>query len=626
MSEPVLPAHNAIAMPSRSEGQPLRPSIVLAHERGGLALAPAPQPLHVTWPLLEEFVLHCQRCRLQIEKGHINGLEKLIRHCTTLLWCQSKTQHGGTLADKERAARADATRALPVGKLKPILATLTEWATRTRLLEKSSTLSVWMMNVLTAAVSAIASEARPVPAPEGAALLNVAVGERPTSPESAKTLCLLPPKDLGRRNFVPPPDWEKLCRELGFGWRGNNTPTCVYGWNGSWAMTYGLADQDAMAWFICGIDDHALVIRDGFSSHDVHLPPGRTADPASVPRTTPVSEVEVLAGAMDIDLQEYVHSLRCPPATTGLEMDLTDDLWWLCNGYDCAGPGYIWHGRAGFPAEIMEMSLSIWAAGSYDIPYDCAYRNVLTHSRYLIGKLDSLRVDRGIAYLAVAGGLMNNVISVLTSSDTASGKQGTLNWYLWALVIPRYSPGELLVGAAHQVDRAILDQLCAHSSHGTHLSSRDAWRLACQGRSEECSSCQTRPLSSLLKIGLCAASSSVLTRRVPMAEALLDSVAPGDVDWPTVEVFDRWIDRCLDLVHRRDPAAIPALDHNGNEVLLQLMRLAASENHSRVRPTVALCVLLSMAEGRNVSRLLGILNLKSTTALVVELGHIGEVP
>ncbi len=612
---------------SLAVSRPLRSGIALAHERGGIALAPMPQPLHIKWPALEEFVRHCQSCRKAIETGHIEGLEKLISHCATLLWCKSKLQDGDPLDDTERASRTDAARGLSSRGLEPILAAVTEWATQTRLLEQESTLSVWMMNVLTAVVSTIASKARPVSAPEGASLINVAIADCPETSESAKTVCLLPPKDLGRRNFVPPPDWENLCRDLGFAWRGNNTPTCVYGWNGSWAMTYGIGARDSMAWFICGIDDHALVIRDGFSSHDVHLPAVRSADRTSdFTKSTPVKAAEVVAGAMDIDLQEYVHGLRTPYTTTGLAMDITDDMWWLCNGYDCAGPGYIWHGRAGFSAEIAEMSLSIWAAGSYDIPYDCAYSNVLTHSRYLIGKLDSLQVDRGHAYLAVAGCLLNNVVSLLRGSDVASGQQGTLNWYLWALVIPRYSPGHLLAGAAAQVDRSILDELCTHTPHGSHLSSQAAWRLACQGKVEACKLCRTRPLASILQDGDSIAYSAVTTRRVPIADALLGTVSADNVDWPTVEVFERWIDQCLHIVYRGDHTAIPALDQDGNEVLLRFMRLAVSKNHKKVRSTVALCVLLSMAEGRNISRLLGILNLKSTTAPVVDFGSIGEVP
>src|SRR4051812_45479162 len=82
-------------------GQPLRPSIAVAHERGGIALAKTPRPMHMTWPSLEEFVMRCLACSQEIYKGHLDGLDELIRNCATALWCDSKTQDGGTLDDKE---------------------------------------------------------------------------------------------------------------------------------------------------------------------------------------------------------------------------------------------------------------------------------------------------------------------------------------------------------------------------------------------------------------------------------------------------------------------------------------------------------------------------------------------
>ncbi|WP_328584921.1 hypothetical protein [Streptomyces sp. NBC_00370] len=589
----------------------LRPSIRLAQERGSVPLVGHPHPLHEVWPVREDLVRHCQSRSQYLPSMAVEGMAAMIDACVTLLWCECRGARV-PLSVTDRHAREKASQRLPVGLMSPMLAAVRQWAEHTRLLDQPQVLDVWLMNILTAAISALAAQAAPVIAPEHAALITVEVSDAGPDPVRLASVCSLPPKDLGRRNFAPPDDWEELCEVLGFGWRTGNTPTCVYGWTGSWAMTYGTADRESMGWFMCGIDDHALVVRDGFTSHAIHLP-----QPRSGTDDAPVSAVEVTAGAMDIDLQECVHALTTTVPDTGLAMPdgVSDDLWWLVNGYDCAGPGYIWHGRAPFPDELTEMSLSIWAAGCYDIPYDCAYGNVLTHARYLIGKLDAQGVDRSLSHHAIAGCLLRNVTGILTGTDQSSGCLGTLNWYLWALVISRYSPGHLLAGAAHQVAPEIITALRTTTPHGDHLPSREAWHLACQGSSNPCATCITLPLAAVLDTPRTDHRSPVLAHRVPLAPDVLGTVDASQVDWETVEVFDRWISQALGLAAHGDHQSIPQLDHDSNDFLIRLMRLAV-QDRNKVPATVALCALISMAERRNISRLLGVLNLRSRTALV----------
>ncbi|MFJ3921481.1 hypothetical protein [Streptomyces sp. NPDC090022] len=595
---------------------------MLAHERGRLPLRPQPRPLHEAWATAEALAAHCSDRSTLLFDAHVNGLDEMIRTACVLVWCHSRSRDGLPLDPASRAALDRARAPFAETDLTPILDACADWAAHTHVLDDDALLPVWLMNVLVGLTSTLASLARPVPAPADASLIDVAVQDRSHPADSTGALCLLPPKDLGRRNFDPPHDWTALCAELGFAWRDENTPTCVYGWTGSWAMTYGTADRESMAWYICGIDDHALVVRDGFDSHDVHLPVPRSG-------TGPqVSMVEVVTGAMDIDLQEYVHSLRTPHPETGLAFDVPHELWWLTNGYNCAGPGYIRHGRAPFPDELTQMSLSIWAAGLYDIPYDCAYGNVLTNSRLLIGRLDELGLDREAAYHAVAGCLLRNVTDVLTGRDTASGTQGTLNWYIWALVIPRYSPGRLLAGAALQVDRATLADLSEAAPHGTHLTSRDAYHRAFDGKTELCTTCRPGPLAAIFDPRTAPhVPTALAARTVPADDSLLGAVDARHVDWNTVEVFDRWAGRALALARGADPATVPALDHDGNEVLIRFMRLATTGDHRQVRTTVAACALLSMARGRNISRLLGVLNVRATTApATTPAPAAGEVP
>ncbi|GHA43437.1 hypothetical protein GCM10010329_77880 [Streptomyces spiroverticillatus] len=544
----------------------------------------------------------------------------MIRTGCVLVWCHSRSRDGRPLDPVSRAALDRARAPFAEADLTPILDACADWAAHTHVLDDDALLPIWLMNLLVGLTSTLASRARPVPAPVGASLIDIAVQDPPHPADSTDTLCLLPPKDLGRRHFNPPHDWAALCADLGFAWRGENTPTCVYGWTGSWAMTYGPTDEESMAWYICGIDDHALVVRDGFASHDVHLPDA-TAGPGQQ-----ASLIEVVTGAMDIDLQEYVHSLHTPHRETGLTYDVHHELWWLTNGYNCAGPGYIRHGDAPFPDELTQMSLSIWAAGLYDIPYDCAYGNVLTHSRLLIGRLDELGLDREGAYHAVAGCLLRNVTDVLTGRDIASGAQGTLNWYIWALVIPRYSPGALLAGAALQVDRATVADLCETAPHGTHLTSRDAYHRAFDGKTELCTTCRPILLPAIFDLRTAASVPEALrARTVPADTSLLGTVDADDVDWNIVEDFDRWAERALDLARGANPATVPSLDHDGNEVLIRFMRLATTGDHQQVRTTVAVCALLSMARGRNISRLLGVLNVRSSTRPTTTPAD-GEVP
>lgn len=595
----------------------LRTSIALAHERGGLPLAESPLPVHQQWPVLEAFVAHCQTGGAGLGARHLEGFEEMLRACVTVVWCESKTGVGDHLTTAEQDAYAGARGVVPADALHPLTSAARDWAQQTQILKHDATLGIWLMNLLTAAVSARAAEAPVVAAPKDASLIRVEVRDDLPAPDRLAAVCPLPPKDVGRRNFVPPADWTQLCRKLGFGWRTGNTPTSVYGWTGSWALTYGVTDRASMGWYLCGAEDHALLLSDGYRSHSAHIPDDPDGGAAG--------QDEVVAGAMDIDLQDYVHNLHNAHPDTGLAMDVPADLWWLGNGYNCAGPGYIYHGRADFPAEVAEMSLSVWAAGSYDIPYDCAYGNVLTHARYLIGRLDSLGAERDIAYQSMAGCLLRNTIEVLTGRDTASGTGATLNWCLWGLVIPRYSHGALLAGAAHQVDRSTLADLCATAPHGLHLPSQQAWQGACRGDSDTCADCPPRPLADLLRDTGHTPASLVTARRVPLHADLVARVHPDDVDWPTVELFDRWIQGCLDLARTGDHAAIPALDHDGNDVLVGLMRLALSQRH-KVPATVALCVLLSMAEQRNVSRLLAILNARSSTTTAATGHNPEEVP
>ncbi|MFE9491267.1 hypothetical protein ACFYNF_33335 [Streptomyces sp. NPDC006641] len=210
----------------------------------------------------EDLVRYCLSRSQYLPSLAVDGMEAMIDACVTLLWCECRSARV-PLSVEDRQAREKASQRLPVGLMSPMLATVRQWAEHTRLLDQPDVLDVWLMNILTAAVSVLAAQATPVIAPDHAALITVEVSDADPDPVRLASVCSLPPKDLGRRNFTPPDDWEELCEVLGFGWRTGNTPTCVYGWTGSWAMTYGTADREAMGWFMCGIDDHALVVRDG---------------------------------------------------------------------------------------------------------------------------------------------------------------------------------------------------------------------------------------------------------------------------------------------------------------------------------------------------------------------------
>ncbi|MEV0618780.1 hypothetical protein AB0I81_36055 [Nonomuraea sp. NPDC050404] len=615
----------------------LPPSAALAHERGGLALLEPSRPIHVAWPRRADFIEFCLRARPDDAGQNIDGIEQMIRDCATRLWFDSKLRQGIELDDEEEHTRAEASPALEDSGLQPFLRAMTAWAAHTAVLDDPATRKVWLMNVLTGASSAIAYRSRPVPIPPGSGLLNIAIAEDST-PSHDSTACVLPPKDLGVSHFTPPDDWKELCEELGFGWREGNTATTLYAWSGGWTLTYGNADRDARAWYLCGTGDYDLFIDEAGQVPDIPLPATGSPADGHRPRNT-LTMAEVVAGAMDIDLQKLVHDLQVSraqrqstsnekdPHRAGTQMDITDDLWWLCNAYNCGGAVYVWHGRNDFFSELSEMSLSLWTANLFDLHYDCAYDNPLTQARYLVGRLDALGADRSHAYLALSGAWMNTTTSILSGTDQSSGQLGMLAWYLWALLAPRYHAGHLLTGATHQVDPAVIDEWCRHHPHGAHLPSREAWHRACRAKIDVCTTCRTRPLSDLIQGGPARCPASLTARRVRVPDNALASIDAQEVDWPTIEAFDRWVGLAIDLAYCGDATAIPDLDRAGDDILLRLLRLAASrEGHGKRRATIALCVLLSMAAERNISRLLGTLNLTSVTQLLTRPYVPGEAP